>query len=42
VAQIMSKSTRAIATAQHRALKKLAGLLGTEKVNRHYIRGKLS
>ncbi len=42
VAQILHKSTRAIATAQHRALKKLAGLLGTDKASRHYIRGKLS
>ena len=42
VAQMLSKSTRAIATAQHRALKKLAELLGTDKTGRHYIRGKVS
>jgi RNA polymerase sigma-70 factor (ECF subfamily) len=42
VAQILNKSTRAIATAQHRALKKLAEHLGTNKTGRHYIRGKLS
>jgi RNA polymerase sigma-70 factor (ECF subfamily) len=41
VAQILNKSTRAIATAQHRALKKLAEHLGTHKTGRHYIRGKL-
>jgi RNA polymerase sigma-70 factor (ECF subfamily) len=41
VAHIMNKSTRAIATAQHRALKKLAERLGTNKTGRHYIRGKL-
>jgi RNA polymerase sigma-70 factor (ECF subfamily) len=41
VAQILNKSTRAIATAQHRALKKLAERLGTNKTGRHYIRGKL-
>jgi RNA polymerase sigma-70 factor (ECF subfamily) len=39
VAQILNKSVRAIATAQHRALKKLAELLGTDKVGRHYFRG---
>jgi RNA polymerase sigma-70 factor (ECF subfamily) len=42
VAQILGKSTRAIATAQHRALKKLAELLGTNKTGRHYIRGRSS
>jgi RNA polymerase sigma-70 factor (ECF subfamily) len=41
VAQILNKSTRAIATAQHRALKKLAEHLGTNKTGRHYIRGKM-
>ncbi len=40
VARILNKSTRAIATAQHRALKKLAKHLGTTKKGRHYIRGK--
>lgn len=39
VAFILNKSERAIATAQHRALKKLAELLGTDKSSRHYIRG---
>jgi RNA polymerase sigma-70 factor (ECF subfamily) len=42
VAQILNKNTRAVATAQHRALKKLAELLGTDKTGRHYIRGKTS
>jgi RNA polymerase sigma-70 factor (ECF subfamily) len=41
VALILNKSARAIATAQHRALKKLAEHLGTNKKGRHYIRGKL-
>ena len=40
VATILGKSERAVATAQHRALKKLAKLLGTTKTARHYIRGK--
>jgi len=40
VAGIVGKSVRAIATAQHRALKRLAELLGTEKTSRHYLRGK--
>lgn len=39
VSLILNKSVRAVATAQHRALHKLAELLGTEKVERHYIRG---
>jgi len=39
VARILNKSVRAIATAQHRALKRLAELLGTDKVGRHYFRG---
>jgi RNA polymerase sigma-70 factor (ECF subfamily) len=39
VARILDKSVRAIATAQHRALKKLAELLGTDKAGRHYFRG---
>lgn len=40
VADIVGKSVRAIATAQHRALKRLAELLGTQKTDRHYLRGK--
>ncbi|MBN1563781.1 MAG: sigma-70 family RNA polymerase sigma factor [Anaerolineae bacterium] len=40
VASVLGKSERAVATAQHRALKKLARLLGTTKTERHYIRGK--
>jgi RNA polymerase sigma-70 factor (ECF subfamily) len=39
VAAIMGKSVRAVATAQHRALRRLAELLGTDKLSRHYIRG---
>lgn len=39
VARILDKSPRAVAAAQHRALKKLAGLLGTDKADRHYLRG---
>jgi RNA polymerase sigma-70 factor (ECF subfamily) len=39
VARILDKSVRAIATAQHRALKKLAEQLGTDKAGRHYFRG---
>jgi RNA polymerase sigma-70 factor (ECF subfamily) len=39
VAAIMGKSVRAVATAQHRALRRLADLLGTDKLSRHYIRG---
>jgi RNA polymerase sigma-70 factor (ECF subfamily) len=39
VAQIMDKSVRAVATAQHRALKRLAELLQTDKTGRHYLRG---
>lgn len=42
VAQIMGKSPEAVATAQHRALKQLARLLGTDKTDRHYLRGKLN
>lgn len=42
VAQLLDKSHRAVATAQHRALKRLARLLGTTKTSRHYIRGKKS
>lgn len=40
VAQVVNKSVRAIATAQYRALQRLAALLGTGKSTRHYIRGK--
>lgn len=40
VADITGKSVRAVATMQHRALKRLAILLGTQKTDRHYIRGK--
>jgi RNA polymerase sigma-70 factor, ECF subfamily len=40
VSQIIGKSERAVATAQHRALHKLAELMGTTKQDRHYIRGK--
>jgi RNA polymerase sigma-70 factor (ECF subfamily) len=40
VARVLDKSERAVATAQHRALKKLAQLLGVKKSVRHYIRGK--
>lgn len=39
VAELLGKSGRAVATAQHRALKRLAELLGTEKIGRHYLRG---
>lgn len=39
VARILGKSERAVAVAQHRALKKLARLLGTDKQDRHYLRG---
>jgi RNA polymerase sigma-70 factor (ECF subfamily) len=40
VAAVLGKSERAVATAQHRALKRLAEILGTEKDTRHYLRGK--
>lgn len=42
VAHLLNKSVDAITTAQHRALKRLAELLGTEKVGRHYLRGSSS
>ena len=42
VAEVLSKSVHAIATAQHRALKKLAELLGTDKSGHHYFRGESS
>jgi RNA polymerase sigma-70 factor (ECF subfamily) len=40
VAQLVGKSAEAVATAQHRALKRLADLLGSKKSGRHYLRGK--
>lgn len=40
VAKIMGKNPAAIRTAQHRALKKLAGNLNAEGKERHYLRGK--
>ena len=39
VAQIVNKSVEATATVQHRALKRLAVLLGVEKAGRHYLQG---
>jgi RNA polymerase sigma-70 factor (ECF subfamily) len=39
VGQILGKSTGAIRAAQHRALIRLAGLLGSEEKVRHYLRG---
>lgn len=42
VALIMGKKPAAIRTAQHRALKKLAGNLNAEGKERHYLRGKSS
>jgi RNA polymerase sigma-70 factor (ECF subfamily) len=39
VARILDKSPQAVAAAQHRALRKLADLLGTSKFGRHYLRG---
>lgn len=41
VARILGKSPEAVATAQHRALKQLARLMGTDKTDRHYLRGNL-
>jgi RNA polymerase sigma-70 factor (ECF subfamily) len=41
-ARILGKSVQAVATAQHRALKRLAALLGGEKSERHYLRGRPS
>lgn len=38
VAEILQKSLHAVGSEQHRALKKLADLLGTEK-SRYYVRG---
>ena len=40
VAQILGKSTDAVRSAQHRALSRLADLLGSEGKARHYLRGK--
>lgn len=40
VAEILGKNEAAIRTAQHRALKKLAKLLGKENKAPHYLRGK--
>jgi len=39
VRRIIGKTPEAVATAQHRALRQLARLLGTDKINRHYLRG---
>ncbi|WP_119065399.1 RNA polymerase sigma factor [Aggregatilinea lenta] len=39
VALIVNKSVEATATAQHRALKRLASLLGIRKTGRYYLRG---
>jgi RNA polymerase sigma-70 factor, ECF subfamily len=41
VAEILSRNEAAIRTAQHRALKKLAKLLGTSVKAPHYLRGKI-
>lgn len=40
VAQIMGKSVTAVKTMQHRALQRLAQLMGKEKKERYYLRGK--
>jgi RNA polymerase sigma-70 factor (ECF subfamily) len=40
VAELVGKSVRAVTTIQHRALKRLAEVLGTAKTGRYYIRGK--
>jgi len=42
VANIMAKSVSAVKTLQHRALNRLAWLLGTNGKIRHYLRGKES
>lgn len=39
VAEIMSKSVTAVKSIQHRALQRLAMLLGLDKKARHYLRG---
>lgn len=40
VARLLGKSVQAVAVAQHRALRRLAELLGTDKQDRHYLRGR--
>lgn len=40
VADMLDKSVSAVKSAQHRALVKLAGLLGSEDKVRHYLRGR--
>lgn len=40
VAEYLNKSASAVKSAQHRALVKLAGLLGSEEKARHYLRGR--
>jgi RNA polymerase sigma-70 factor (ECF subfamily) len=39
VAELLDKSVSAVKSAQHRALVKLAGLLGSDEKARHYLRG---
>ena len=39
VAEVMGKHEAAIRTMQHRALKRLAQLMGTDEKSRHYLRG---
>jgi len=39
VAQVLGKSVTAVKTMQHRALKRLAQLMGKEKKERYYLRG---
>ena len=39
VADILNKRVSAVKTAQHRALRQLSRLLGSEKKTRHYLRG---
>jgi RNA polymerase sigma-70 factor (ECF subfamily) len=39
VAEIMTKSVTAVKTIQHRALHRLASLLGSDSKARHYLRG---
>jgi RNA polymerase sigma-70 factor (ECF subfamily) len=39
VAEIMAKSVTAVKTIQHRALQRLASLLGSDGKARHYLRG---
>lgn len=40
VAELLDKSVSAVKSAQHRALVKLAGLLGSDEKARHYLRGR--